>query len=109
MPRVQIADPAKVDVQEAFSWWSENRSADQAALWYRQITEAIATLQVLPDRCPLVPESALSMSGVRQLLFGVGSHPTHRIIFVIEDDIVTILRVRHHARDEMGLGDLGGQ
>ena len=75
MPRVQITDPAKVDIQEAFSWWSENRSVDQAALWYRQITEAIGTLQVLPDRCPLVPESTLSMSGVRQLLFGVGSHP----------------------------------
>ena len=102
MTRVQITKPTQADIEEAFIWWSDNRSASQATQWYQQIIEAIATLQRMPDRCPLVPELALSMTGIRQLLFGVGRHPTHRIIFVIEDDLVTVLRVRHHRQGEIG-------
>ncbi len=43
----------------------------------------------MPERCPLVPESTLSIGGVRQLHFDVGNRPTHRMIFVIESDVVT--------------------
>ena len=95
MPRIQITEPAKADIQEAFAWWAENRSADQAAEWYERIFETIATLERMPERCPLVPEAGLSRSSVRQLLFGIGAHPTHRIVFQfdVDADIVTILRV----------------
>ena len=50
---------------------------------------------------------ALSMSGVCQLLFGVGNRAAHRIMFVVDFDAVTILRVRHHAQDEFGPRDVG--
>ena len=106
MHRIQITEPAKADIEQAFRWWSEFYSPDQAALWYEQIFDAISTLRRMPDRCPMVPEPALSITGVRQLLFGVGNRPTHRIIFLIESDIVTILRVRHHAQDEIGPMDI---
>ncbi len=103
MAQIKITDPAKADIQEAYQWWAENRSAEQAAEWYERIFEAIATLHSMPQRCPRVPETALSCVGVRQLLFGIGARPTHRIVFHFdhEADTVTILRVRHHGQDEL--------
>ena len=103
MAKVLIAEPAKADTQGAFDWWSENRSAIQAAEWYERIFEAITTLQSMPERCPRVSESGLSRAGVRQLLFGIGSRPTHRVVFYfdVDADTVTILRVRHHGQDEL--------
>jgi plasmid stabilization system protein ParE len=67
-----------------------------------QIYKAFRTLEFMPEGCPLVPESGLSRSGIRQLFFGIGKQPTHRVIFFNDKDAdtVTILRVRHHAQDE---------
>lgn len=103
MAKIEITEPAKADIQEAYDWWSENRSAIQAAEWYERIFEAIATLQNMPERCPNVPEAGLSRVGVRQLLFGIGYRPTHRVVFHfdLDADTVTILRVRHHGQDEL--------
>lgn len=33
----------KADIQQAFDWWAENRSVDQAAEWYERIFDAIDT------------------------------------------------------------------
>ena len=103
MPRIEITEPARADIQEAFDWWAKNRSATQAASWYEQVFEAITTLKRMPERCPLVPEVELSRAGVRQVLFGTGNHPTHRVVFLFDNDvdIVTILRVRHHAQNNL--------
>lgn len=36
---------------------------------------------------------------VRQLLFGIGDKPTHRIVFQIRDRSVVVLRVLHTSQD----------
>ncbi len=82
MAKVEITEPAKADIQEAYDWWSENRSAIQAAEWYERIFEAIATLQNMPERCPHVSEAGLSRAGVRQLLFGIGSRQRTELFFI---------------------------
>lgn len=109
MFKVKITEPATADIDEAFAWWSENRSEEQAKRWYEEIQLAIGSLKRMPERCPIVPETKLPIAGVRQLAFGVGPHPTHRIIFVIDADAVVILRVRHHAQDTIGPGDSAGK
>lgn len=103
MFEVLITDLAQSDIQQAFDWWSENRSRLKAVHWYEQIFVAIGTLREMPDRCPLVPEVNLSKKGVRQLLFGVGTRPSHRIVFTINPDVktITILRIRHHGQSEL--------
>ncbi|QEG38507.1 type II toxin-antitoxin system RelE/ParE family toxin [Roseimaritima ulvae] len=103
MPKVEITELSRADIQEAYDWWSENHSAIQATEWYEQLFKAIASLQQMPERCPKVPEAELSRGGVRQLLFGLGARPTHRIVFHfdIDADTVTILRVRHHGQGEL--------
>ena len=106
MHPLQITEPAERDIRSAYDWWSRNRSAEQAERWYNNIYQAIETLRSKPSRCPHAPESNLHPSGLRQLLFGIGKHPTHRIIFTIEEDTVTIIRVRHTSQQDLEVGDL---
>lgn len=106
MARVIITGPAKRDIQTAYEWWRENRSAEQAIRWYFGIHDAIKSLRDTPERCSLAPETDLLAQGIRQLLFGLGRRPTHRAVFAIDGDTVIILRVRHAAQDSLTLDDL---
>jgi plasmid stabilization system protein ParE len=72
MFQVVITEPAEQDIQAAFTWWRDNRSADQAARWYEKIIPAIATLREMPDRCPRASENDLHPLGLRELHFGIG-------------------------------------
>jgi len=103
---VQITEPAQDDIDRAFVWWSSRRSQVEARKWYNEIHRAILTLKQMPERCPTVPESKLSVAGVRQLLFGVGTRPTHRIMFVVRSNTVIVLRVRHHSEGELAPFDI---
>lgn len=106
MHHVIITGPAKRDIQAAYDWWDENRSDDQAVRWYVGIHKAIYSLQQTPARCSLAPEGDLLEQGIRQLLFGVGRWPTHRIVFVIDSEDVVVLRVRHCSQDVLAFEDL---
>jgi len=90
MIRVIITGPAKRDIQTAHDWWAENRSADQAARWYVGIHKAINSLRQMPTRCSLAAERDLLEKGIRQLLFGLGRRPTHRIVFVVDNEDVVV-------------------
>ncbi|MGE0378526.1 MAG: type II toxin-antitoxin system RelE/ParE family toxin [Planctomycetaceae bacterium] len=103
---VTITEPAEQDIHNAYEWWRDHRSADEAARWYENIIPAIDTLRELPDRCPLAPETDLYPSGLRELHFGIGRRPTHRIIFTIEGTTVVVLRVRHSAQRDLRRDDL---
>lgn len=107
MFKVKITDTATADIDEAFVWWAENRSKEQAKRWYSEVNLAIGSLKRMPERCPAVPETKLSIAGVKELYFGIGKHPTHRIVFVIDSDHVVILRIRHHGQDSLDPNDLG--
>ncbi|MEW4562973.1 type II toxin-antitoxin system RelE/ParE family toxin [Bremerella sp. JC770] len=96
MYSVAISRSAELDIHQAFHWWHENRSPDQAFRWYHQIVEAVETLEHMPERCPLAAEAQSIGVPVRQLLFGVGKGPaTHRILFTIVNNGVRVLRVLH--------------
>ena len=106
MANVILTGPAKRDIHAAYEWWKENRSAEQAGRWYQGILAASRSLRSKPQRCALAAEADLLSQGIRQLLYGLGRHPTHRIVFAIENDTVIILRVRHTSQDALSLDDL---
>jgi plasmid stabilization system protein ParE len=106
MTQLVVTEPADRDIQEAFEWWRDHRSSEEAARWYDQIVRAIETLREAPERCPLARESELHPKGLRELHFGVSRRPTHRIVFTIDGDTVIVLRVRHSARRDLTLDDL---
>ena len=106
MAKVVITGPAKRDIEDSHEWWSTNRSAEQASRWYRGISTAIKSLRQHPERCSLAIEHDLLKRGVRQLLFGLGQRPTHRVVFTIDGDTAVVLRVRHASQDALAADEL---
>jgi plasmid stabilization system protein ParE len=70
-----------------------------AARWAVGLHRAIETLSENPLRCKAAPEGELFGQDIHQLL-----HKAHRVLFVVEGDVVEVLHVRHGKR-EPGLGD----
>ncbi len=86
--RVEITEPAERDARDTIDWIAQY-SREKAVLWYFDFLEAADSLQEFPARCPLAPESAETRE-LRHLLFG-----KYRMIFLIDDESVFILHVRH--------------
>lgn len=107
MYRLTITDPAEQDIQDAYAWWRDHRSEEQASRWYRGIHKAILALRSGADRHSRAPESDLHPTGLRQLLFGIGRRPTHRVVFAVENDVVLVVRVRHASQNALTREDLG--
>lgn len=66
-----------------------------ARRWSSQLRAHIKTLARHPERCPLAPESELFDQPFRELLFGAGNRGTYRIIFMIKEEFVVVIHVRH--------------
>jgi plasmid stabilization system protein ParE len=86
---VIIEDEAEEDLKKAARWMAQY-SAEKATLWYFEISEAIASLEAFPFRCPLAPESKTHGAEIRHLICG-----DYRILFIVIDEAVHVLRVRH--------------
>ncbi len=91
--QVQITKKAEVEIEQAYNWLKE-RNPSYGAQWLRELMDKLATLQVKPQRCSLAIENDVFSEEVRQLLYGKRPN-VYRILFVIRDDIVYILHVRH--------------
>lgn len=106
MAQVIVTGPAAQDIEAAYSWWKENRSAEQAGRWYIGIRNAVRSLRASPEAYALAQESDLLPQGVHQLLFGLGRRATHRILYTIDANTVIVLRVRHASQGMLTKEDL---
>ena len=104
---VIIQPQAEADLHRNVQWWAEHHDVEQAFRWYDGIHAAIATLAENPDRFVLARENAKSDQELRELHFGLGSRPTHRVIYVVDEDAVRVLAVRHGAQEDSQAADLG--
>lgn len=95
---VVVTEPAAKAIEDTSVWWARERSAEQAARWYGGIREAIASLEQFPERCALSAENERFPYELRELYFGLGSKPTHRVVFTISKQHVVVLAVRHVAQ-----------
>lgn len=89
---VVIFPSAQKDIDQAYRWIVKH-SPKGAALWHFELTEAIASLESSPYRCPLARENPYFNDELRQLLCG-----KYRIVYTVKDEEVHILHVRHMAR-----------
>ncbi len=92
---VLITSRAQQEAQANHDWWAENRSREQAARWYDEFMKATQALEQNPERFVLAPENGRFPYEVRQLNFGIGRKPTHRIVYTVRAHDVVVLRVRH--------------
>jgi plasmid stabilization system protein ParE len=92
LTRPRLADFA----YRAISNWPTTRIA---AKWYNRLLSAIKGLSHSPQRCGLARESEITGREIRQLLFGRRSGK-RRVLFVIKQDEVHILGIRHSAQSD---------
>jgi plasmid stabilization system protein ParE len=97
---------ANAEVLAAVTWWAEHRSAEQAKRWLRGILRAIEGLSANPTQHPVAAESDNLPFEVRELFFGLGRRPSHRVLFRIRADCILILSVRHVSQEPLGPDDL---
>lgn len=98
--RVIVELPAQRDIAKAFLWLAE-REPDAANRWFNNIYETIGSLEILPERCPMAPESRTLKTEIREIFHGRRQHK-YRILFTVSESKVHVLHVRHGARLALG-------
>ncbi|MCC5643168.1 type II toxin-antitoxin system RelE/ParE family toxin [uncultured Nostoc sp.] len=98
--QVLIQPTAFQEIEMSYRWMCDNLSAEVANNWYYELQDAIASLQEFPNRCSIAPEVAVIGREIRQLW--VGKRRKYRVLFVVEEDIVAILHVRHSRQSYLG-------
>jgi plasmid stabilization system protein ParE len=98
---VEMTDRAFAEMEAAYQWWAENRSAWQADRWYNACAEAVNSLANRPDRFPLARENDRFPIEIRESHFGIGRRRTHRVVFTIRPDKVLVLNIRHLAQRDL--------
>ncbi len=95
--RVRLATSAREDAREILAWLLSQGAGETGLRWFRGLYTAISSLSEMPARCALAPENEDFPFSVRQLLYGSGHH-RYRILFTVEDDVVSVLHIRHGRR-----------
>src|SRR5437763_8396598 len=102
--RVLVQPPAQADIEESYGWLRE-QDEERADEWLEGLERSIRSLERLPARCPIAPESRFVGREIRQLLHGKG-RSLYRVYFMIDGNQVRVLHVRHRARRPLRRGDL---
>lgn len=92
---LKITNKALADMAAIYDYIADQLQAPEAAMQqYDRIAEAIETLSAFPERCPLLHSQPEQSLGMRHL-------PVNHyvVIFVVEEDAVTMLRVLYSASD----------
>jgi plasmid stabilization system protein ParE len=91
---VEITKAALADAEGYVSFIRADRGDSIAAeRWWNGLIDQILSLETLPRRCSIIPEQKYFEQEIRHLF-----HASHRIIFSIDENTVTILRIYHGAR-----------
>src|SRR3990170_2083651 len=101
--RVVLTDRAAKDLDEAYQWCAE-RAPEAATRWYNGFLDALNSLGSNPERCPIAAESRKLSIEIRQLLYG--RRRSYRVLFLVREQTVVVLHVRHTARREASPEDL---
>jgi plasmid stabilization system protein ParE len=102
--QVEITSIAEAQIEVAYRWYRE-RNPEFSDRWFRELMNAIATLQDKPQRCTLAVEHKIFPEEVRQLLHGKSKN-VYRVLFTIRDMTVYVLYIRHSAQAPMTVDDL---
>ena len=101
--QVVLTDRAARDLDEAYRWFAE-RAPEAAVDWYNGFLDALNSLVSNPERCPVAAESRKLSIEIRQLLYG--RRRSFRALFLVREQTVVVLHIRHTARREANPEDL---
>lgn len=90
---VRIYPAAKQDLMDIIDYL--NTLSPEAALrYYNLLTEQIASLSHMPERCPRPRDLALAAKGYRCLIV-----EKYLVFYVVDEDVVQIRRILYGRRD----------
>ncbi len=95
--RVRIYPAAKRDLLEIIDYLN-TLSQDAALRYYDLLTEQIASLAHMPERCPKPKDLALAAKGYRYLIV-----KDYLVFYLISGDTVQIRRILYGRRDYRSL------
>jgi plasmid stabilization system protein ParE len=106
--RVELARNAQADLEELYLWVIA-RAPTQGAAWFNGLERAILSLEQLPTRFRIAPESFDRDQPIRVLNYGRSRH-VYRVFFAIDEraKLVRVLHIRRGARSSAPPGDLTG-
>ena len=83
---------ARADVEIIYEFIA-SRSGSGAARWYAALVDAVAAIGQHPERCAEAPESKRLHMNLRQQLFKTPHGRCYRILFIIANDQLRVLRI----------------
>lgn len=95
--KVRIYPSAQQDLQDIVCYLN-TLSPNAALRYYDKLTEEIASLSRMPERCPKPKDLALAAKGYRYLIVG-----NYLVFFVTSGDTVQIRRILYGRRDYRAL------
>lgn len=106
MPRtVEITSRAQRDISREVGWFVRHRSSEYADRWQTGLETRLNRLADDADTHPDAEEAAELGFALREAIFRRGK--THfRILFVIVDQTVRVLRIRNAAQDRLTDADI---
>ncbi len=104
--RVILNERAESQLEAAYLWWREQRSAEQATRWYNGFLDSLNSLRNDPDRCGLAREDSKFPYPVHELKYGLGRRTTHRALFTVRQDMVFVFSIRHVAQKDVSPDDV---
>ena len=94
--RVEVARNAEAEL-EALYLWLVDRAPSQGEAWFNGFEQAILSLEHLPKRCRIAPESCDPEQPVRVLNYG-RNRQVYRVFFTV-DETAHVVRVVHIRRE----------
>jgi plasmid stabilization system protein ParE len=91
--RVRISPTALQEAEAIYAWIATN-SPENAATWFNALFDVIQSLETMPFRCSLAPESDILGEEIRQYIY----RKNYRILFNVEGEVVRIYHIRHVAQ-----------
>jgi plasmid stabilization system protein ParE len=103
---VVVRPQAYDQIDQAFAWWANHRSLEQASRWFSGILAAIEAIGENPTRYAKYAEETAFACEVREMLFGLGRRKTHRVLFALRTDCIYVVSVRHVSQDATDIDEL---
>ena len=103
--QVLLTAKAEADSGAVLVWFHDEQAADAGGRWLAGLRTKLLSLESRPERCGLAAEAIHVGEEVRELLVG-RKRFKHRLLFVIHEKSVYILRLWHSSRDAITRDDL---
>ena len=88
------------DLYRNMTWWADHHSVSEAVEFEETVNRQLATLAEMPERFGCAYENDSFEIELRQMLVGLGRHPSYRAIYTIRNSEVVVLAIRRGAEDK---------